>query len=240
MKKVMILISTVIICIFLLSYYISVGNGYNNLNSNNLEDSKMLAHSKVLGSTSYGEVTLEGPYGNKNSNVKVAYIVGVHPLEFASHKAIMQTVKDDNSLSYCYYIYRINVTEDASDYDNGRMNGQLLANKFAVPHIINGTYKLVVDVHSNQGQGEYSIRRFLFAPLDDAKSKSIALNVIGNIPDLRYYNPISQTSTQYVTVPVINSGTPTIVYETYLYDSYEVTKKHAIDFVKVIDRVQLR
>ena len=43
------------------------------------------------------------------------------------------------------------------------VNGQLLANKFAVPDIINQKYKLTIDVHSNVGNWEKT--RFIFAPV---------------------------------------------------------------------------
>lgn len=70
------------------------------------------------------------------SSVKIAYIVGVHPIEWASHQAIMEAIEAyDNSLAHCYYIYKVSVTKDASNYEKGRMNGQLLANMFAVPEI---------------------------------------------------------------------------------------------------------
>ena len=36
---------------------------------------------------------------------------------------------------------------------------------------------------------------------------------------LRVYYPPNPTSTQYVTVPIANKGIPTIIYETYMYDS---------------------
>jgi len=80
---------------------------------------------KVLGSTSYGNVTKEGPFGNTSSKVKIAYIVGVHPLESDAHHTMLESIKEhNNSLKYCYYIYRVNVTENADNYNIGRMNGQ--------------------------------------------------------------------------------------------------------------------
>ena len=32
---------------------------------------------KILGNSSYGNVTKEGPFGNTSSKVKIAYIVGI-------------------------------------------------------------------------------------------------------------------------------------------------------------------
>lgn len=94
-------------------------------------------------------------------------------------------------------------------------------------------------MHSNQGKGEYIIKRFAFIPLEDKDSKALALKIMDKIPDLVYYNPSSLTSTQYVTVPIIKSGTPAIVYETYHYDAYLITKKHAEDFVNAVDSLRI-
>ncbi len=78
---------------------------------------------EVLGSTSYGQVVREGPYGNTSSNVKIAYIVGVHPLESQAHQAMVESITShNNTLKYRYYIYKVNVTENADNYNIGRMN----------------------------------------------------------------------------------------------------------------------
>jgi hypothetical protein len=193
---------------------------------------------KILGSTDYGKVTVEGPFGNSNSPVKIAVIVGVHPLESNSHKAVVESIKSrQKSLNYCYYIYRITVTKDAQDYDKGRMNGQLLANKFAVNHIIHQNYNLALDIHSNRGN--YREKWFVFAPLEDGKSKSVALKIKDKLPGFVYYNPPSQTSPKYVTIPLINAGTPSVVYETYLYEPYGTTERYANNFINAVDNIKI-
>lgn len=194
--------------------------------------------SGVLGSNELGSVAKEGPYGNEGSPVKIAYITGVHPLEHESHQALIESIKAKNkSLNYCYYVYKINVTKDASDYDKGRMNGQLLAQEFVVPDIKSNNFQLAVDIHSNRGN--YQQKRFIFAPQDEANSKAIAISIKDQIPWMVYYNPPSQTSPQYVTIPLIKAGIPAVMYETYIDDSYAFTKLHASEFVSVIDNLKL-
>jgi len=162
--------------------------------------------------------------------------VGVHPLESNSHRAAVESIKScQKSLNYCYYIYRITVTKDAHNYDKGRMNGQLLANKFAVKHIINQNYNLALDIHSNQGN--YSEKWFVFTSLEDRKSKSVTLKIKDKLPGFVYYNPPSQTSPKYVTIPLINAGTPSVVYETYLHEPYEATGRHANNFINAVDNI---
>lgn len=193
--------------------------------------------SQLLGQTEYGAVYKEGPYGNTSSPVKIAFIVGVHPLEPYAHQAMMESVKNhDKSLQYCYYIYRVNVTRDFSDYETGRMNGQLLANKFAVPDITGQKFQLAVDVHSNLGN--WQERRFVFSPVDDSKTKSIALNLTSKISWLKYYIPPDPTSPQYVTIPLIQAGVPAIVYEAYTYDSYETKRNYADELLVTVDSLK--
>ena len=193
--------------------------------------------SSILGKTEYGNVLKEGPYGNSSSPIKIAYIIGVHPLESDAHQAILESIKNnDKSLKYSYYIYRINVTKDAGDYEKGRLNGQLLANKFAVPDIENQKFQLVVDIHSNVGN--WQEKRFVFSPVKGSKAELIARNIKNNIPWLKYYIPPNPTSTSYVTIPLIEAGIPSILYETYHYDTYEMTKNHANEFVLTVDNLK--
>ena len=102
-------------------------------------------NSQLLGENDLGSVELLGPFGNPDSDIKIAYSIGMHPLESKAHKALFDTVKSkSDSLNYCYYIYKINVTNYNTD-DEGRMDGQLLAQEFVAPHIINNDYDLSIN-----------------------------------------------------------------------------------------------
>lgn len=196
-----------------------------------------------LGSNDMGSVDLIGPVGNKGSNTKIAYIIGVHPLESNVHNALYNSlISKSDSLDYSYYIYKINVTKAADDYDAGRMNGQLLAKEFVVPDATSKGYNLVVDIHSNQGTkgGSYEETNFIFAPLNDPTSKTFADEIIAKIPPLVYYFPKSQTSPEYVTVPIIQSGTSAIVYETYKYEPNETTVNYINKLIDVIDNLEFK
>ena len=199
---------------------------------------------QVLGSTSKGIVTKSGPYGNPNSTRKIAIIVGVHPLEANAHRAIVESIlNNSNSLNSSYYIYSIGVTEAAGDYREGRINGQQLASKYAVPDIKKNHFQLVIDVHSNRGNDTgYKENRFLSVPIKSNKSKLIASKIIKEIQWLVYYIPPNEKgpkSPKYVTIPLINSRIPSIVYETYMYESYGTTLEHANEFIKTVDSIKL-
>ena len=194
--------------------------------------------SVVLGQTEYGTVTREGPYGNASSPNCIAYIVGVHPLEYQAHNALVESVKNqNNSLKNCYYIYRINVTSDADDYDQGRANGQQLAYNYVVPDVKNSSMDLVIDVHSNEGN--YQERWFLFVPGQSEKAESIAYTIKNQTKWLTVYTPPNPTSPSYVTLPLIQAGVPAMIYETYTYESVEQTQEHADEIVSIIDQLKL-
>ena len=200
-----------------------------------------ISSTQILGNTDYGYVVRGGPYGNKSSQVNVAYIVGLHPMEHDSHKAIvLAMLSHENSLKYSYYIYMIKVTRNSSDYNEGRINGQLLAYNYVLPDIRNKNMSLVVDVHSNRGF--YKEKRFISVPVSDKVSENIAFLIINKLVWLVFYIPPAEnspTSGPYVTIPLIKSGIPAFVYETYMYEPYETTIKHAEDFINAVDQLSL-
>ncbi len=190
-----------------------------------------------LGNTDYGNVVKMGPYGNTSSPIKIAIIVGVHPLEYVAHDMAMESLENNSkSLKYCYYIYRVNVTEDPFDYDTGRMNGQLLANQFVVPDITNNSYKLTVDIHSNTGADDnYAVGWFLNVPTDDNKSSELMNQILGKVPGLVSYDPPDPTSPYYVTIPIIENGTPAMIYESYEYDTPEIEQSRMSEVLSAVD-----
>lgn len=199
------------------------------------------AVSKILGKDSRGYVELLGSYGNLDSKIKIAYIIGMHPLESNSHSTLYKTLTSSKNLKYAYYIYKITVTQNPKDYNVGRMNGQLLAQKYILPNIKLNKYNLVIDVHSNQGTkgGNYEKTNFIFAPKNSGSSKVIANKIIKKIPGLSYYYPSSQTSPPYCTEPLVKAGIKTIVYETYLYESMSTTLKYIKKLISEVDKLSL-
>lgn len=195
-----------------------------------------------LGQDDRGYVQLIGSFGDPSSKIKIAYIIGVHPLENNAHNSLYNNlIAKMNNLQYKYYIYKVTVTQGASDYEVGRMNGQLLAQKYVLPHIKKNKYNLVIDVHANQGTrgGNYKKTNFIFAPLNHKASKTIANTLIKNIPGLSYYFPESQTSPHYITNPLVTAGIKTIIYETYIYESKATTDKYMKQLIAKVDVLKL-
>ena len=192
-----------------------------------------------LGSNDNGTVYLYKSIGNTSSNVRIAYIIGVHVTENAVHKVLFDELTNKSSeLNYCYDIYKINVVPIGKPIDDiNRMRGQLLGRDYVVPEAIKNNYSLVVDVHSNQG-GAYVITNFAFAPAQDNVSKAIATKIINDNPGLQEYFPASQTSPAYVTLPIQRSGTPTVLYETYKYEDYNnVTVPYVDLLIESVDTI---
>jgi len=197
---------------------------------------------QLLGSGNLGYVQLIGPFGNISSKVKIAYIIGMHPLESNSHKALFDTLRNTKNLKYAYYVYRITVTKNANSYNLGRMNGQLIAQKYIVPNVRLNKYNLVIDVHSNRDKangGAYEKSNFIFAPLNHPASRTIATRLINQIPGLSYYYPTSQTSPPYCTEPLVKSGIRTIIYETSLNEPQTTTLRYIKQLIERIDRLVL-
>lgn len=227
---------------FTIDHSVQINNPlHNTFNSplNPLTNFNGMNQSRTLGSDDVGYVVRGGPYGNLNSNVKIAYIIGVHPREVKAHTAILWSVLTQKNLRYCYYVYWVHVTEDEYDYDQGRINGQNLASEYVVPDVVRGNFKMAVDVHSNRGvYAGYKECRFVVSPVQGVSSETAARKIISKIPWLTYYLPKGDKgpkSPKFVTLPLINSGITSIIYETYMYEPYNLTLEHADEFLGAVD-----
>ena len=170
-----------------------------------------------IGNNSLGTVYKEGPYGNTNSKVSIAYILGV------------------DSLNCSYYIYKINVTQSPTDYEESRLNGQLLGKEFVVPDIVNNNFTAAVDVHYSNGN--WGVERFIFTPNENnTVSSQLGHAIANNFPWITYYTPPNPTSPQYVTGPLNDGGVGAIIYEAYTEDDNNVTLEHDREMVKFIDK----
>jgi hypothetical protein len=227
------LISIIIILTIILFFVISNQNDINNHYPKT-----------VLASNNLGNVTIEGPYGNKSSNVKIAFIIGVHPLESNSHEALLKIIRNKSkSLNHSYYIYIVNVTKDKNDFDKGRLNGQLLARDHVVPHIIKNNYTFVVDIHSHRH--DYVEDNFIISPMNDEKSKEIGLKIINGIKGLHLlkFEPAtdnSPSSPDYVTIPIIKNGTSSIIYETLIDEPNNITLSYLTQFIENLDNLNFK
>jgi hypothetical protein len=207
-------------------------------NSSQESTAKVATTQQVLGNSSLGYVTKDGPYGNTSSSYKVAYILGQHPRESRSHKAVAEAVKENsNSLKYCYYLYYINVTQDTYDFEEGRQNGQNLSYQYIVPDINQGNFSLAVDVHASNGAS--FDKPYIFVPIDNDASLTIAKNLTSSIKWLYYYELPDYSSPYYTTIPLIRNGTSSIIFEAYAEPS-SIIGQQCLEFVMAVDHLDLR
>jgi hypothetical protein len=191
----------------------------------------------VLGNSSIGTVIKEGPYGNPNSSVRIAYVLGLHPRESRAHNATIKIIKENSkSLKYGYYLYYINVTQDTYDYYAGRSNGQNLAYKYIVPNINQSNFNLVIDVHASNGR--YIDKPFVFVPLKNNASLNITKKLTTRLKWLYYYSFPDSSSPSYCTIPIIKGGTPAIIYEVYAQPN-DTINQQVKEFVLAIDNLNL-
>ena len=192
---------------------------------------------ELLGRNDLGSVHLHGPFGDKDSKVKIAYVIGMHPLESKSHRALFEKLTSKTDLRNCYYLYNINVNDDSSETE-GRLEGQLLAQEFIRDDIIRKEYNLFLDIHSNRGPdgpGDYQITNFIFAPGFDDKSSEYMNMIIDNMDEIVYYAPEFRSSPPYITETTAEAGIPTLVYECYSSEDFELTCRLAERLIDVVD-----
>ena len=193
---------------------------------------------KTIGKNSIGTVTLEGPYGNANSSVKVAYILGQHPRESNAHDAIYDSLLNNSDyLNYSYYVYRINVTAESDDFEESRRYGQLLAQDYVVKDVLKNGYDLVIDIHASNGG--YVQDPYIFAPVsNDTVAYEAANNVTQAINYVIYYEPASYSSPQYSTIPIEEGGIPAIVFEMRGNPDHSL-ETEANQFIHIADKLNL-
>ena len=210
----------------------------NWTDSNTTDLSKIQKPAKIIGNNSIGTVTLEGPYGNAESPVKIAYILGQHPRESNAHNAIYTSLLNSSkNLNYSYYVYWINVTNDTQDFEESRMNGQLLAQDFVVNDVVDNGYNLAIDIHSSNGG--YVQDPYIFAPVSTNTIAYESANNISNaISYIIYYEPASYSSPQYSTIPIDNGGVPAIVFEMRGNPNHSL-ETEANQFIQAVDELYL-
>ena len=199
---------------------------------------------ELIGSDSSGSVEVIKNLGNPDGK-KIAYVVGVHPLENDTHKTFLNMMPTLNDLNYCYDVYVINVSEDFSSYGEllpddqpGRQTGQDLALKYVYPAIVNGSYELAVDVHAHGGAyGEHNT--FVFSPVSGSEGARLGQIVSNSTENVSYYDPEFTTSGPYLTVPLNENGVPAFYFEENSFYSQDLKDSHMLELIKAVDNLSL-
>ena len=235
-KKEHIIISILLIIIFVLCLLII---------SSTVKDNSPTATHEIIANDSQDPGTVEviRNIGNPNGK-RIAYLVGVHPLENLTHRTLVKLLPNMSNLNNCYDIYIINVTEDIGyygdgldNYENpGRQNGQNLAYKYVYPEIMKGNYDLAIDVHSNIGA--YPYKTFVFSPVKEGLGQKYAEDIANNCQNVTYYAPETTTSGPYLTIPLNENGVPAFYYEEYSFAPQDVKDSHMLELISAIENLQ--
>ena len=168
----------------------------------------------TLGNTSIGTVEV-GISGNESAPTTIALITGIHPRETLSIDPEIQAAKEFGSDDVKIIHYKVTVTQNPQDYEQGRANGESLVHDYVNPHVTQSDADAVIISHShnpNYGKGFY-----LATPEMDSTSVTIAKKISAS-SDFNYY-PVTgnetykSTSAVLVSKPIAQAGYPTFVYE---------------------------
>lgn len=233
-KEHYIILILVIIILAIAIAIINMSHDENQVTVNNAT----LAH-ELLANESTGSVEVIRNVGNPNGK-RIAYVVGLHPLENQTHRTLLKLLPTLTDLDCCYDIYIVNVTKDIGHYgdgssDNslGRQNGQNLAFKYVYPEIVNGSYELAIDVHSNVGAYQY--RTFVFSPVKESLSGEYAQIIANDSQNISYYVPDSTTSGPYLTIPLNENGVPAFYFEEYSFAPQSEKDSHMLELIYKVD-----
>lgn len=198
---------------------------------------------EIIGNDSTGSVEVIRNLGNPNGE-RIAYVVGVHPLENDTHQTFLNQISAMGNMNYCYDVYIIHVNLDFSQYgqlypddEPGRAEGQDLAYKYVYPAIVNGSYKLAVDVHAHGGAYPYDT--FVFCPVDATTGEIYGRNVSSSCQNVSYYNPYQTTSGPYLTIPLNENGVPAFYYEENSFFSQDIKDSHMLELIHGVDNLKL-
>ncbi|MBE6500451.1 MAG: hypothetical protein E7Z80_07920 [Methanobrevibacter thaueri] len=168
----------------------------------------------TLADTSIGTVEV-GISGNENASKCIALITGIHPRETLSIEPEIQAAREYGNNDVKILHYKVTVTDNPQDYEQGRANGESLVHDYVNPHVTTSDADAVIISHSHNP--DYGSWFYLATPEMDDASVSIA-EKISNTSDFNYY-PVTgnetykSTSAVLVSKPIAQAGYPTFVYE---------------------------
>ena len=155
-------------------------------------------------------------FGNNRSQTELVLIAGIHPREGLAIEPEIEAARQfAENHDVKFIVYHVNVTNNPTDYNESRKQGESLVHDFVVPDINNTHAQAVIISHSHvEGYGEGF---YLATPAMDNASVDISQR-IANSSDFKYFprntsQPIQATSVRLVSNPIAYAGYPTFVYE---------------------------
>ena len=142
----------------------------------------------TIANTSIGTVEV-GIAGNENATKCIALITGIHPRETLSIDPEIQSAREFANDNVKIINYKVTVTENPEDYEQGRANGESLVHDYVNPNVTASDADAVIISHSHNPSSDFN-----YYP------------VTGN-------ETYKSTSAALVSKPIAQAGYPTFVYE---------------------------
>ena len=172
----------------------------------------------TLGADSKGYVTKDVYSPSGASTGKIAVVTGMHPREISAKVVVPDVLKDYAETHKVEIVnYKVNVTDNPTNFATGRHNGERLVARYVIPDIEKSNYDLVIICHDHKkGYGNDSY--YIATPSMDAKSIALAEAVHSILPDFNYYQRDADSKAQSTSIttvddPIVATGTPVFVYE---------------------------
>jgi len=175
---------------------------------------------------------------NKDKQVKLTIIVGMHPRETGSIKSTKNIIK--NYTKYKITLYEVELNDKKSfDFETTRARGELLVNREIIPLINSNNTDLVIIPHNHQ-KGYGADGTWITTNYNDTMSNNIAKQLCYALNWTHYgyngnNNPQS-TSILGVDKPITNNGVPCIVLE--LDESYSQEQQEQ-DILNLLNKLKL-
>ena len=102
----------------------------------------------TIANTSIGTVEV-GIAGNENATKCIALITGIHPRETLSIDPEIQSAREFANDNVKIINYKVTVTENPEDYEQGRANGESLVHDYVNPNVTASDADAVIISHSH-------------------------------------------------------------------------------------------
>lgn len=190
---------------------------------------------EIIGENELGSVDRVNLTHSSDPQVKIGIVSGMHSREKLHQFAIpmacwLFTLNHDADVIN----YRVNVTKDPEDFNQGRANGESLVHDYVVSDVNKSDLDLVIIGHDHEdgyGEGYY-----IATPTMDDSSVELAEIVTSEIGFNHYTRnksaPTQSTSILEVDTPIVDTGSRVFVYEIPENDGRESALRHTYQLLE--------
>ena len=201
-------------------------------NTTNITQNVSKVSNSIIAQDNLGNVTKIGTYGNTNSTIRIAMVIGVDQRENTSN-SVIPTLESMSDLRYAYDVYQINTTSENVDNSTENLTvvnkSRSLAYEYVFPDVARNAYNLTVDV-----QGVSDSNSFVFVPTENTRTSKGVVDFVSQNSQVVRYTPNTYNYASYISIPLINANNAAIEYVSNQFYSSSPSEEvasviHAID-----------